>query len=132
MLAFTSHTTPHPNVLRRAAQYTTLFVADVLGVAHAPRRLARAGVVVEAVPESNALVSVDIAEVASAELVHVLFATSAVCARASGTPEALRCGRCDGAVGRPAGCGAIERRAGRRPRGRADSDANRGRRGRGR
>jgi len=81
-------TTPHPNVLRRAAQYTTLFVADVLGVAHAPRRLARAGVVVEAVPESNALVSADIAEVASAELVHVLFATSTVCARASGTPEA--------------------------------------------
>jgi hypothetical protein len=88
MLAFTSHTTPHPNVLGRAAQYNTLFVADVLGVAHAPRRLARAGVVVEAVPESNALVSADIAEVASAELMHVLFATSTVCARASGTPEA--------------------------------------------
>jgi hypothetical protein len=38
-------------------QYSAPFVADVLGVAHAPRRLARAGVVVEDVPESNALVS---------------------------------------------------------------------------
>ena len=73
MLAFTSHTTPHPNVLGRAAQYNTLFVADVLGVAHAPRRLARAGVVVEDVPEANALVSANIAELASAWLIPVPF-----------------------------------------------------------
>ena len=132
MLAFTSHTTPHPNVLRRAAQYTTLFVADVLGVAHAPRRLARAGVVVEDVPESNALVSADIAEVASAELsmfflLRVLCVPGPVAIRRRSWPafmkgeacrgrvrlllgvrgRTLRCGRCDGAVGRPAGLGAL-------------------------
>ena len=65
-LHFAYYTTSECAQACSAGSTVRRFLADVLGVAHAPRRLARAGVVVEAVPESNALVPADIAELASA------------------------------------------------------------------